>query len=199
MPSITDNIKKAVAETVDRAAHLDAARATEVIAKKLGLNQRLINYTHIELRNKLNEYGFKSTPYNKRILFLPHCLRNSKECKAQYSEEGLQCKKCGKCDIATLTKIAENLGYAEVFVCPGGSMVQKLIKKYKPGATVGVCCYHEANLAFDALRGTGIHPQSVLLLQDGCKDTKANLAEAREKMELIDPKLAQANSIGLKK
>ena len=70
-------------------------------------------------------------------------------------------------------------------------MVQKLIKKYKPKATVGVCCYHEANLAFDQLRGTSIHPQVALLLQDGCKDTKANIAEAREKMELIDRKVLE--------
>lgn len=197
MPSVTDKIKKAIAETFDRAAHLDAAGATETIAKKFGLNQRLINYTHIEIRNKSNEYGFKSTPYNKRILFLPHCLRNSKECKAPYTEDGLQCKKCGKCEIATLRKIAEDLGYQGVFVCPGGSMVQKLIKKYKPGATLGVCCYHEANLAFDSLKGTGIHAQVALLLQDGCKDTKANIAEAKEKMEMIDSALLKGNSKGL--
>ncbi len=192
--SVTAKIKESVAETVDRATHLDVARATQAIAQKLGLNKRLINYTHVELRNKLNEYGFKSTPYGQRILFLPHCLRNSKNCKAKYNDEGLQCKKCGKCDIPALTKIAEELGYQGVYVAPGGSMVQKLVKKHRAKATVGVCCYHEANLAFDALRGTGIHPQAVLLLEDGCKDTKANLAEVREKMELIDKKLLESNS-----
>jgi hypothetical protein len=191
MAPVTNKIKEAVAETVDRATHLDVAKATQAIAKTLGLNDRLINYTHIELRNKMNEYGFKRTPYNERILFLPHCMRNSRECKAEYNEEGLQCKKCGKCDIAKLVDIAEEFGYAHVFIAPGGSMVQKLIKKYKPKATVGVCCYQEANLAFDQLRGTGIHAQVALLLQDGCKDTKANVAEAREKMELIDKKLLE--------
>ncbi len=189
MAKITDRIKEAAAETLDRTTHLDVARATQAIAKKLGLNDRLINYTHIELRNKLNEYGFKSTPYNKRVLFLPHCMRNSRECKASYSEEGLQCKRCGKCDIAKLVEIAEELGYKNVFVVPGGSMVQKIIKKHKPEATVGVCCYHEANLAFDQLRGTGIHAQVALLLQDGCKDTKTNVVEAKEKMELVNKSL----------
>lgn len=194
---VTARIKETVAETVDRATHLDVAGATQAIAKKFGLNQRLINYTHIELRNKLNEYGFKETPYNQRVLFLPHCLRNSKECKAKYTDEGLQCKRCGKCDIAGLLAIADELGYARAFVCPGGSMVQKLVKKYKPKATVGICCYQEANLAFDAIRGTGIHAQACLLLQDGCKDTKANVAEAREKMELIDKSLLQkAKALG---
>ena len=198
MAKATDRIKESVAEIIDRTTHLDVAGATQAIAKKFGLNQRLINYTHIELRNKLSEYGFKATPYNRRILFLPHCMRNSRHCKATYNDEGLVCKRCGKCDIATLVGFAEELGYAKAFVVPGGSMVQKLIKKYKPEATMGVCCYHEANLAFDSLKGTGIHPQVSLLLQDGCKDTKSNLAEAREKMELIDERVLGKNSKGLK-
>ena len=195
MPKITEKIKEAVAETAERATHLNVAKATKTIAKKFGLNQRFINYTHVELRNKANEYGFKETHYNQRVLFLPHCLRNSEHCKAKYNDEGLQCKKCGKCDIAELIGIAEQLGYAKVFIAPGGSMVQNLIKKYKPKATVGVCCYNEANLAFDAIRGTGIHAQVALLLQDGCKDTKANIAEAREKMELIDKRLLETKEL----
>ncbi|MFA4855425.1 MAG: DUF116 domain-containing protein [archaeon] len=196
---VTARIKEAAAETVDRATHLDVAGATQAIAKKFGLNQRLINYTHIELRNKLNEYGFKETPYNQRVLFLPHCLRNSKECKAKSTDEGLQCRRCGKCNIAELLTIADELGYQGAFVVPGGSMMQKIIKKQKPKATVGVCCYHEANLAFDFLRGTGIHAQVALLLQDGCKDTRANVAEAREKMELIGKNVLEGNSKELKK
>jgi len=186
MVKATERMKEAIGEAIDRTTHLDVAKATQAIAKKFGLNQRLINYTHIELRNKLNEYGFKATPYSNRILFLPHCMRNSKDCKAVHSEEGIVCKKCGKCDISELVDFAKKLGYSKTFIVPGGSMVQKIIKRYKPAATMGICCYHEANLAFDSLRGTKIHPQVSLLLQDGCKDTKANLAEAKEKLTMID-------------
>lgn len=188
MVKTTTKIKKAVAGLVDRTTHLDVADATQNIARRFGLSERLVNYTHIELRNKLNEYGFKAVPYPERALFLPHCLRNSKECKAGYNDEGLQCKRCGKCDIHSLISLAEEFGYGGVFIAPGGSMVQKLIKKYKPKAVVGVCCYHEANLAFDALKGTGIYAQAVLLLQDGCRDTKANIVEVKEKMSLVDKK-----------
>ena len=198
MAKATERIKEAVAEIIDRTTHLDVAKATQAIAKKFGLNQRLINYTHIELRNKLSEYGFKATPYSKRVLFLPHCMRNSKHCKAEHSEEGIVCKKCGKCDIAELVDFAENLGYSKAFIVPGGSMVQKIIKRHNPMATMGICCYHEANLAFDSLRGTKIHPQVSLLLQDGCNDTKANLAEVKEKLVLIDEKVFGKQSKGLK-
>lgn len=186
MDGITAKIKEHVARLVDKTTHLDVAETTEAIAKKLGLNERLVNYTHIELRNKLNEYGYKRVPFNERALFLPHCLRDSKECKAKYDEEGLHCKRCGKCQINELIDLAEEMDYEKVFVCPGGSMVQKLVKKYNPKAILGVCCYDEANMAFDKLRGTNVAPQAVLLLYDGCKDTKANIAEVKEKMSLID-------------
>jgi len=198
MASITEKIKEAVAETLDKTTHLDVASATQAIAKKFGLKERLVNYTHIEFRNKLNEYGYKQVPYEERILFLPHCLRNSSECKAVYSEEGLVCQRCGKCEIDKLIGIAEELGYRKAFVVPGGSMVKKLVEKYDPKAVVGVCCYNEANLAIDVYRSTGIHGQASLLIKDGCKDTKAHLEDAREKMEMVDKGFG-AKSKGLKK
>ncbi len=191
MAKITGKIKDAIADIIDRTAHLDVAKATEAIAKRLGLNERLINYTHIEIRNRLNEYGFKATPFNERILFLPHCMRDTKLCKAKYNEEGLQCTLCGSCDLDELIRAAKHLGYKATYITPGGSMVQKLIRKYKPKAVMGVCCFEEANMAFDRLRGTGIHAQASLLLYDGCKDTKANLVDAREKMEAIDKALLE--------
>jgi hypothetical protein len=182
--AVTDRIKEHIARLVDKTTHLDVAETTQGIAKKFGLNERLVNYTHIELRNKLNEYGYKRVPFEKRALFLPHCLKNSKECKAEYNDDGLQCQKCGKCQILELVSMAQEAGFGNVFVCPGGSMVKKLVKKYKPQAILGVCCYDEANMAFDAFQNTNISPQAALLLYDGCKDTKANLEEVKEKMRL---------------
>ena len=186
MPSLTLRIKEHVGKLVDKTTHLDVAETTQSIAKTIGLSERLVNYTHIELRNKLNEYGYKRVQFEKRALFIPHCLRNSKECKAPYGEDGLECQRCGKCQISELIGLAEEMGYGNIFVCPGGSMVKKLVKKYKPKAILGVCCYDEANMAFDAMQGTGIAPQAVLLLQDGCRDTKANIVEVREKMALAN-------------
>jgi len=94
---LTTKIRASISKLIDSGAHFDASKATEMIAKKLGLNQRMINYTHIEIRNTLNEIGFKSTPYSERILFLPHCLRNSEKCTAKYNDSGLQCVDCGAC------------------------------------------------------------------------------------------------------
>ena len=188
MNNIKEKIRDAVASAIDSGAHINFAAASETIAKKLGLSERWIEYTHVEFRNKLNESAYKKTPYKNRILFLPHCLRNSKECKAPYNDEGLQCTECGKCKIDPLVKEAKKLKYGGVFVVPGESMVLKLIEKYRPKAVLGVACYKETMLAFDSLNGTGVTPQAVLLTRAGCINTDVNIDEVIEKMRLIKEK-----------
>ena len=186
MPSLQKRIKSAVYSLIDKTAHLDVADATEFIAKKLGLKDRMVNYAHIEIRNTLNEERYKSVSYNQRILFLPQCLRSSKHCKATLDDEGWKCKNCGKCAICNLKKLAEELGYAGIFIVPGGSMVHKIISKYHPKAVLGIGCYDEVLMAMDQLSGTGIAVQGVMLNVEGCKDTSVNFDEAREKILLID-------------
>ncbi|MFA5357918.1 MAG: DUF116 domain-containing protein [archaeon] len=177
-------IRAAIGKAVDSGTHLNAAEASEYIAKKLGLSDAMIQFTHIELRNTVFEPEYKKIPYNQRVLFLPHCARHSKNCKAKQTDEGIACAHCKSCDIDKAVKIAEELGYMKVFVVPGGSMVKKLLKKYKPKASLGVCCFHEAIMAFDMIKGTGIIPQVVLLLNDGCKDTKLNMPLLEERIRL---------------
>jgi uncharacterized protein len=181
-------IRGAIGKTIDSGTHLNFAKATENIAKKFGLSESMIQYTHIELRNTVYEPEFKKIPFKDRILFLPHCARNSKKCKASHNEEGLECKHCGSCDIDKAIKLAKKIGYKKVFIVPGGSIVKKLLKKYKPKAAIGVCCFDEALLSFDMLKGTGIVPQVVLLLKDGCKDTIINMPLLEEKMTLFNGK-----------
>ncbi|MBS3058056.1 MAG: hypothetical protein J4478_01490 [Candidatus Diapherotrites archaeon] len=42
-------------------------------------------------------------------------------------------------------------------------------------------------MGIDRMSEHGIPTQAVLLLKDGCKDTEANIEEAREKIALITP------------
>ena len=181
-------IRLAIGKVADTGAHLNAAKVSEAIGKKLGLSDSMIQYAHVELRNTVYEPEFKKIPYNERALFLPHCPRH-KDCAAINNGEGYECKKCQKCDLCKAIKLAENLGYMKVFIVPGGSMVKKLIDKYNPKAAVGVCCFHEATISFDILKDTKIVPQIILLLKDGCKDTLLNMTLIEEKLKLIDNNL----------
>lgn len=186
MGGTPQKIKQSIARVIDSGTHVSVASSTQFIAKKLGLSERWVNYTHVEIRNKLNELKYRRVPFNERILFLPHCLKHSKKCNAEYNHEGLQCKSCGNCKISELEKMAKERDYGGVYVCPGGSLVIKLVEKHKPKAVLGVCCFEEAQLVFDKLKGSGVAAQAVLLSKDGCVDTDVNVEEVREKMDLIE-------------
>ena len=182
-------VKNAVGKAVDTGAHFNAASAAESIGKSLGLSEALIQFAHVELRNAVYEPEFKKIPFSERALFLPHCSRNSKTCKATSDEEGFHCKHCGGCDISKAVKIAKKLGYTQIFMVPGGSMVKKMLEKYKPKAAIGVSCFHEAIMAFELTKQVKVIPQVVLLIKDGCKDTLLNLTLLEEKLSLIDETL----------
>lgn len=189
--TIYQKIRFAVGKVADAGAHLNAAGAAEQIGKSLGLSDGLIQFTHIELRNSVFEPAFKKIPYNERIIFLPHCTRDLKVCKATTDEEGIHCKNCGGCAADEITKYAKELGYKGVFIAPGGSMVKKIIFKHKPKAVIGVCCFPEATLGFESVKGINIIPQAVLLLNDGCSNTVINMPLVREKMAQIDSELLE--------
>ncbi|MDO8647057.1 MAG: DUF116 domain-containing protein [Candidatus Diapherotrites archaeon] len=195
MPSIIQKIRQEIASLIDVTGHQNAASIATKIAKDLGLSGRMVEFTHVELRNKLNESRFRQVPYSQRMLFLPHCLRSSTKCKSNYSDDGLDfkgCSQCNSCQLPKIKKLAEDLGYLRVACVPGGSMLEKLVLKYKPKAVVGVACNAEVHLGMDKLSMAGIPNQAVLLLKDGCKDTEANIPEIKEKLELIDPELLEA-------
>jgi len=189
--SIYQKIKLAVAKTADAGAHLNAASAAESIGKSLGLSDALIQFAHVELRNAIFEPDFKKIPFSERALFLPHCARNSKSCKATSDDEGLHCKHCGACDVDKAIKIAEKLGYTQIYMVPGGSMVKKVLEKNKPRAAIGVSCFHEAIMAFELTKHIKIIPQAVLLLKDGCTDTMIDLPLLEEKLSLIDESIIE--------
>lgn len=189
MDGILRSIKESIAGIIDSGVHISVANTTQLIAKQLGLSERMINYTHIEIRNALNESKFKRIPFNKRALFVSHCLRNSRKCKAPYNQDGLQCRNCKNCKIPEIIELGKKFNYKKIAVLPGGSMVAKLVEKHKPKAVIGIACYMEASMGIDKLNSLKIPSQAVMLLKDGCIDTDVNLEEVKEKMELIDEKL----------
>lgn len=102
-------------------------------------------------------------------LFLPHCLR-SRDCEGSPGKEGLECARCGRCVIAGLIDAAEALGI-RVFCVPGGSLVEKLARRYRPRALLGVACDKEILLALNTFGSSGVHLLVFPLARDGCFET----------------------------
>lgn len=140
-----------------------------------GLNEKILYETIIDLRNLLYGKKVEHTPYKQRALFLPQCLRSS-DCPAPLTPEGIACKSCGKCPISTIKREAEKLGY-KVFVCPGSTMVYRMMKKYKPSAVIGVGCHMEVKEGTDKLAAQGVPVVGFTILKDGCVETELDLDE----------------------
>lgn len=114
-----------------------------------------------------------AVPYNRRILLLPQCLRNSANCKAQQDELGLLCSECGNCNISGFLREAENLGYVAL-VTEGTTVTTRLIESGKVDAVIGVGCMEALQKMFASVSKYSVPGIGVPLLTCGCKDTLAD-------------------------
>ncbi len=135
------------------------ARADDAIVDDVG----------IRLRNYINRKKFLRVPYNERFIFMPQCVRST-ECPAKLTPEGIRCVSCGRCNIGKAKEIAEGLGY-RFFIVPGSSFIKRIIKKYRPGAIIGVGCQMEIKEGLVLCHSQDIPAIGVPLLQAGCVST----------------------------
>jgi hypothetical protein len=168
--SIDNIIRKAIELGMDLGTK-DAVKST---LEALDADTALLDEFYIGIKNELNKKAFARIPCNERALFISHCLRNSKVCKAEMTEMGHICQRCGSCDINKILDEAERLGY-RTYIVPGGSMVFDIVLKTQPLACFGVACYQEVEEAIAKLARAGIPTRAVPLSKSGCIDTKVDV------------------------
>ena len=110
----------------------------------------------------------QAIPFKRRLLLLPHCLKNAEGCPADYDEFGLDCRKCGACSVADFKTKAEDLGY-KVLVSEGTPIVLKIIVCGHVDAIVGVACLNVLEKAFDKILLAGIPCVAAPLLSSNCQ------------------------------
>ncbi len=156
------------------------------IFRLLGLEDREIISFFIKLHNTMNKNAFEKVPPAGRAVFLPQCLRSSR-CPAHLTPEGLMCRNCGQCPIGKSHLVLERLGY-RVFVVPGSSFIKRMVKKYRPGAIIGVGCLTEVKEGIDMADKMGLAVMGVVTEKEGCVETLVNWADVYEMALLgIDP------------
>ncbi len=168
--SIDSTVKRLIELGIDLGTK-DAVKST---LEALGADTQYMDEIYITLKNHLNQKAFATVPAGRRILFISHCLRNIEVCKAEMTDMGYVCKRCGSCDINRILDEADKLGYRS-FIVPGGSMVFKIAEKLKPEACFGVACYGELEEAISKLARVGIPTRSVPLSKAGCVNTKVDV------------------------
>lgn len=113
-------------------------------------------------------------PFNRRILLLPECLKNSSKCRAGNDGLGLLCADCGSCSISGLLQFAENLGYVAL-VTEGTTVTTRLIESGKVDAVIGVGCLDVLQKLFFSVTKYAVPGIGIPLLRNGCKDTEVDI------------------------
>ena len=152
-----------------------------------GLKEADLTIFFIQLHNRMSEGNFAKVETKDRAIFLPHCLRSLK-CPANLTEEGLNCKHCGKCDLDHSINELEEMGY-KVFIVPGSTFIGRMVKKYMPRAIIGVGCLREIKDGLEFADRLGVEVMGVINKTDGCIETLADWPELMKIASLKAPKI----------
>jgi uncharacterized protein len=135
----------------------------------LGLEDREMLAFFIKIHNTMNATEFGRIPVEERAIFMPQCLRSSK-CPAHLTPEGLKCRNCGQCEVGAARVLLEKMGY-RIFIVPGSSFIKRMVKKYRPGAILGIGCLSEVKEGIDMADKMGLVVMGVVTLKEGCVET----------------------------
>ena len=136
-------------------------------------HEEFLAYLMVLVSNRVWCRQVTAVPYSRRILLLPHCMRNAEKCPAKYDAVGLHCENCGACELARLKQIAETLGYI-VMIAEGTPIVAQTIINGRADAILGVGCLRSLERAFEKLQLVGIPAIAVPLNTATCRDSTAD-------------------------
>ena len=146
----------------------------QAIIKAQSLNISHIDFLAVLINNQLWKDAVAATPYEKRLLLLPKCLRNNENCTAGFDQLGLVCENCGLCPIGDIKSQAQELGLM-VLVAEGSPVVMSLIQTGKIEAVIGVSCLSVLEKTFPYIEAGAVPALAIPLLYDGCVDTKVDV------------------------
>lgn len=181
------------AERIDSSFPLTRSRlekAAEAVLGRLHLPRDYLGWTMVAVGSAFWQPQVMGVPYQRRLLLLPHCMRNVTVCAASYSASGLQCFSCGGCSLGWLSAMAQSRGY-RVLIAEGSPAVMKLILSGEADALLGVACLNSLERALEKVLTAGIPCMAVPLLMDQCRETTTDEDWILEMIET--PFVAQAS------
>lgn len=181
-------IENIITKLASIGSDLSTRNAVRMALSLISEDEELTDQIYVEIKNKAYKEDLARVPIEKRAVFIPQCLRNVKECPAEFGEYGWECTKCGKCSIGDIIEYGEKLGYKQFYVVPGGSLVKKILKEKVPKgeikAAIGIACWPELAEASEKLSILKIPLQAVPLLRAGCINTIVDIRRVKEVLEI---------------
>lgn len=148
-----------------------------------GLTHNYLGWVMVALASQYWKSEIARIPRTRRLLLLPHCLRNSQSCQGSFEGDLFVCAHCGQCVLDSLIDEGISLGY-QVLVAEGTPIVMRSILSGKADAILGVGCLNSLERVFEKLLAAGIPAMAVPLFESRCKDTQTDLDEIRSMIEI---------------
>jgi hypothetical protein len=138
----------------------------------------------LEVKNANNLQRERFEKAEKKALLIPHCARShmDRQCMADFNPEipSYTCNGCQEdCLVNKVVKLGKEKGY-DVYVIPGGSCAEKILRDKKYNGVVGIACGSELKMALGLLQKLDISGQGVILTKNGCANTKLDLESLKQ-------------------
>lgn len=142
-----------------------------------------IRKLYIDINNIFVESADRKYDAEQILVLLPHCLQQS-NCVYKVTSDINNCKRCGKCCIGEIAKMAENFRVA-VQVVTGGTAARNVISRNKPEMILSVAC--ERDLAVGITDVQRIPVLGVVNERPNgpCSNTTVNVETLKRKLEGI--------------
>ncbi|MFH1265132.1 MAG: DUF116 domain-containing protein [Planctomycetota bacterium] len=163
------------------ARHEMDAHARSILAA-LSLSEAYVGWTMVALGTAFWRDQVMPVPTSRRLLLLPHCLRATESCPAEYDEFGLRCQDCGACGLTGLRELARDKGY-RVLIAEGSPIVMQIILAGHVDAVLGVACLNSLEKALDKILLIGLPSMAVPLLCSTCRHTSTDVDWVREMID----------------
>lgn len=147
------------------------------------LTSDLEDWIVVHINNALWRDVVAAVPHERRILLMPQCIRNSRDCKASFDEWGLLCAGCRGCTIDSIQQEADKLGILTI-VSEGYSGVEKLLQSGEAEAVIGVACLESLEKSYPKLIGKAVAAVAVVLNESNCVDTTYDNESAMEFLKM---------------
>lgn len=180
---LREQIRAAVEEKVagmDRTQPLVRHRIegyTREVLADLNLPEGYLGWTMVILSSAYWRDRIEATPFDRRLLLLPHCMRNEEVCPADYNEFGLLCEDCGGCALTQWRALGREKGY-QVLIAEGSPIVLQLILQGKADAVLGIGCLNSLEKSLEKILMTGLPAMAVPLHSSSCHNTTTDEAWA---------------------
>lgn len=140
------------------------------ILEKSAIDQQYLEFIIVLLGNEIWRKTVAATPFNRRLLLLPQCLKSTLNCKAEIDNLGLICAGCKSCPIDSILNVANSLSYTTL-VAEGTTVAIGLVEEGSVDAVIGVSCMPVLQRSFEPVTRAAVPAIGLPLLYDGCENT----------------------------